>query len=126
MTEREQKYLADAENLLGKVVSMEGDAYQKGVLVNALSVHIREMLGIWTKPELQSPDKMSFMVGLTFADLMQLQNGGTIEVNPKDVGLQDMPVTIYVVGTHEHAAKGLAKHPGTFYKFTDSHGDKKN
>lgn len=126
MTEREQKYVADCQLLLDKIQFMEGDNMAKAICVNSLSKHIRETLGMWTEPGLSSPDKMAFLVGLTFADLIQLQNGGTVEVNPKDVGLQDMPTTIYIVGTHEHAAKGLAKHPGTVYKFTDSHGDVKN
>lgn len=69
---------------------------------------------------------MCFLIGLTFADLMQLQNGGTIEVNPKDAGLLDMPTTIFLGGTHEHMQKGIDKHPGTPHKFTDSHEDKKN
>lgn len=126
MTEREQKYLDDCNALLNKVVGLEGDAGAKAVLVNALIAHICEWLGIWTHPHLHSPDKLSFMVGLTFADIIQLQNGGTIYVNPKEVGLPDMPTTIFLGGTHEHMAKGLAKHPDSTNKFTDSHGDTKN
>jgi hypothetical protein len=69
---------------------------------------------------------MSFLIGLTHADIVQLQNLGTIEVNPKDVGQVDMPITIFRIGTHEHAAKGMEKHPDTPHKFLDSHGDTKN
>lgn len=126
MTEREQKYLDDCNVLLEKIYNMEGDAGGKAVCINALSKHIRELLGIWTEPTLHSPDKMAFMVGLTFADIIQLQNGGTILVNPKDVGLQDMPTTIFLGGTEEHMAKGMEKHPDAPHKFLDTHGDKKN
>lgn len=126
MTEREQKYVDDCHSLLSAIQQMKGDNYQKAVCINALSAHIREVLGMWTKPKVESPDKMGFMVGLTFADLIQLQNGGTIEVNPKDAGLLDMPTTIFLGGIEEHMAKGLAKHPGIPHKFTDSHLDKKN
>ncbi len=126
MTERERQYIGDCQSMLAKIQAMDNDNGSKAVCVNALSKHIREVLGMWTEPVVNSPDKMAFLVGLTFADIIQLQNGGHIEVNPKDCGLQDMPTTIYIVGTHEHAAKGLAKHPGTVFKFTDSHGDAKN
>lgn len=126
MTEREQIYLQGCEALLEWIQLVNVEPGAKTVCVNALSKHIREIAGMWAEPAVRSPDKIAFLVGLTFADLIQLQNGGTIEVNPKDAGLQDMPTTIYIIGTHEHAAKGLAKHPGTVYKFTDSHGDKKN
>jgi hypothetical protein len=126
MTEREQKYIDDCQSLLAKIAAIEGDAMAKAICVNALSEHIRTVLGWWTQPALSSPDKKCFMVGLTFADLIQLQNGGTIEVNPKDVGLQDMPTTIFLGGTEEHMAKGMAKHPGVAHKFTDTHRDQKN
>lgn len=126
MTEREQKYVDDCHLLLAKIVATEDDAMAKAICVNALSDHIRMVLGWWTEPALSSPNKMSFMIGLTFPDLIQLQNGGTIKVNPKDVGLQDMPITIFLGGTEEHMAKGLAKHPDATGKFIDSHGYKKN
>lgn len=74
-------------------------------------------------PELE---KMGFLIGLTFADLFQLQNGGVIKVNPKSIGLVDLPITIFLGGTHEHMAKGMAKHPEAPHKFLDTHGDKKN
>ena len=126
MTEREQKYIDDCNLLLEQIRVIRGDEMGKAICVNALSKHIREVLGMWTEPAVSSPDKMCFLVGLTFADLIQLQNGGTIEVNPKDAGLLDMPTTIFLGGTEEHMAKGMAKHPGTAHKFTDSHGDAKN
>ncbi len=126
MTEREQKYVDDCHLLLDKIRFLEGDNGAKAICINALSLHIREVLGWWTEPHLHSPDKMAFMVGLTFADLIQLQNGGIILVNPKDIGLLDMPISIYLGGTEEHMAKGMAKHPGTTFKFTDSHGDAQN
>ena len=126
MTEKEQKYLDNCNSLLAKIVTMEGDPGAKAVCVNALSHHIREWLGIWTEPALHSPDKQAFMIGLTFADIIQLENGGIICVNPKDVGLLDMPTTIFLGGTEEHMAKGMAKHPGTAHKYLDSHGDAKN
>jgi len=126
MTEREQKYIDDCQSLLEKIQAMDNDNGSKTVCVNALSRHIREVLGMWTQPLLERSGKIGFVVGLTFADLMQLENGGTIEVNPKDVGLQDMPTTIFLGGTEEHMAKGLEKHPGTAHKFTDTHGHTKN
>lgn len=126
MTQREQRYLQDCQLLLPILFSLPFEPMAKAVCINALSKHMREMQGMLTEPHLHSPDKMAFLIGLTHADLIQLQNGGTIEVNPKDCGLQDMPTTIFLGGTDEHMAKGLAKHPDATYKFTDSHGDAKN
>lgn len=126
MTEREQKYIDDCQSLLDKIRLLENDAGSKAVCINALSKHIRYCMGMWTEPLLERSGKNVFLVGLTFADLIQLQNGGTIEVNPKDVGLQDMPTTIFLGGTEEHMAKGMAKHPDATHKFLDTHGDKQN
>lgn len=126
MTEREIKYIGDCQLLLEKIQAMDNDAGSKAVCINALSKHIREVAGMWTEPRVIKSDKMGFLVGLTFADLIQLQNGGTIEVNTKDVGLLDLPITIFLGGTEEHMAKGMAKHPDATHKFLDTHGDKQN
>lgn len=126
MTEKEQKYLDECNSLLEKIHQLEGNNGAKAVCINALSHHVREWFGIWTAPQLDTPDKKSFLIGLTHADMIQLHNGGILYVNPKDVGLIDMPTTIFLGGTEEHMAKGMAKHPGTVHKFTDSHGDTKN
>ena len=129
MTEREQQYVDDCESLLAKVMVMDNDAGSKAICVNALMKHIREVKGWWTEPKVSSESKggkMCFLVGLTHADMVQLQNLGTIEVNPKDVGQVDLPITIFLGGTEEHMAKGLEKHPDTPHKFLDTHGDTKN
>lgn len=126
MTEREIKYIGDCQSLLEKIQKMDNDNGSKAVCVNALSKHIREVAGMWAEPEVSRKGKNCFLVGLTFADIIQLQNGGSIEVNPKDVGFVDMPITIFLGGTEEHMAKGMAKHPGTAHKFLDTHGDKQN
>lgn len=99
MTEREQIYIQGCEALLEWVQLVDVEPGAKAVCVNALSKHIREMLGMWTESVVSRSGKMAFLVGLTFADIIQLQNGGSLEFNPKDVGLQDMPITIYITGT---------------------------
>jgi hypothetical protein len=126
MTEREQQYVNDCHRLLAAINLIPLEPGAKAVCVNALSKHIREVMGMWAEPSLSTPDGMCFLVGLTFADIIQMQNLGSIEVNPKDVGLIDMPITIFLGGTEEHMKKGLDKHPGTAHKFLDTHGDTKN
>jgi hypothetical protein len=127
MTEREKIYVEGCEALMEWIkCAPKPENGAVAVCVNALSKHIREVLGMWTEPAQSSPDQKCYLIGLTFADLIQLQNGGTIEVNPKNAGLLDLPTTIFLGGTEEHMAKGLAKHPDATYKFTDSHGDAKN
>lgn len=56
--------------------------------------------------------KESFEVGLTHEDMEHLRNGGKVVVNPKDVGMMDLPITIYFGGTHETMQEDLEKRKG--------------
>lgn len=126
MTERELKYIDDCQSLLEKIRNMDNDAGSKAVCVNALSKHIREVAGMWTDPVVsRSQDKM-ILIGLTFADLIQLQNGGTIAVPARQEDPPQWPITIFLGGTDEHMRKGVEKHPDANFRFFDSHGDKQN
>lgn len=68
----------------------------------------------------------SFLVALTHADMIELQRGGTITVNPKDIaiGLPDLKIIIFLGGTHAQMAALMAKHPEAKGKFIESHENK--
>lgn len=82
----------------------------------------------WKGPNdgLPEGEKKGFIIGLTYADLLQLQNGGILELNPKEIGMVDLPIKIFLGGTHEEMAKRIAKHPDAVYKLLDTHGDTQN
>lgn len=126
MTEREQKYVNDCHRLLGFILSWEGESMAKAVCINAISKHTREVLGMWQEPVVSRSAEMTVLIGLTFADLIQLQNLGTIEIPANPGGVPDTSITIFLGGTDEHMRKGIEKHPGTDFRFFDSHGDAKN
>lgn len=126
MTEREQKYVADCRAMLDTIRFGEGDTGIKAILINALSKHIREILGMWSEPVVSRSQEKTVLIGLTFADLIQLQNGGTIQIPAAEEGAPETAIWIFLGGTEEHMRKGIEKYPGTDFRFTDSHGDSKN
>ena len=128
MTPQQEKYIRECEWVLGIIIGTwtECPSGPKAVLIDAMTNHIKSCKGEPVGPHIESPDKMAFIIGLTFADLMQLQNGGTIKTNPKTLGLIDMPITIFLGGTQEHMEKGIEKHPDCTHQFTESHGEQKN
>lgn len=127
MTEREKEILQEFERDYQMVsASTFFNTGAKSVMLNALRSAIIGMQGLPVPPAIRVDDRQAFMVGLTYEDIGHLHHGGTITVNPKDIGLVDMPIHIYLGGTHEHMEKGMAKHPGTTYKIVDSHKDTQN
>lgn len=126
MTEREEQYLRSAEMLLQHIQNSPFDNGPKAVCVDALSKHIREMHGWWSEPSVTKSGGKSTIIGLTFADILQLRNGGTIKVTSENLGIPEMDIIIFLGGTDEHMRKGAEKHPGTDFKFFDGHGDTKN
>lgn len=128
MTLQEEKYIRECEWTLAMLVGACSGwpAGPKSILVNTMTEHIQKMKNLVSGPRAKATGNGEFIIGLTFSDLMQLQNGGTIQVNPKDVGLLDLPITLLLGGTDEHMAQGLAKHPHVISKITESHGDTKN
>lgn len=128
MTDQEEKYIKECEQVLGFITRawINCPPGPKSILVNAITEHIKFCKGEPVGPLVESRNKTGFIVGLTFGDIMQLQNGGTLKVNPKDVGMVDLPIMILLGGTNEHMAEGLAKHPEAKSKIVDSHGEQKN
>lgn len=71
----------------------------------------------------------SFIVGLTPSDVIRLQNGGVIMVNPKNVGLVDIPIYIGIAKSPEKIDLVVEKHKGNLgvdIKWVDSDPTAKN
>jgi hypothetical protein len=68
----------------------------------------------------------TFMIGLTNADILHLQNGGRITLNPKAVGWVDMDIVVFYGATEQEALKRLVLDPEYIAKVVDSHLDDKN
>lgn len=126
MTEKEKKYLDNCYAFLQQIGAIKGDPGVKSILINALSKHIRELSGMWSEPVVARSQEGTVLIGLSFADIIQLQNGGTIQIPAAEQGAPETAIWIFLGGTEEHMRKGMAKHPGTVHRFTDSHGDSKN
>lgn len=125
MTEREERFLKDCKLLLGVInASTDFDPAARMLCVNALSRQIRQLENVPTDPQ-ANPGKPMTLIGLTFADIIQMQNGGNIEVSAENLRA-DFGLSIFLGGTEEHMRKGLEKHPDVEGKLFDSHGDKKN
>jgi len=127
MTDQEKNYLQECTLLLESIRDSAGiNPSIRAVIVNALMEHILKFQGLWAIPKCSRTGKKEFLIGLTFSDIYQLQNGGTINVNPQSVGMIDLPITIFFGGTHEHMENGLKKYPDAIAKFTDSYRDNQN
>lgn len=128
MTPQEQKFIDECEWTVDVLTDAcpGWPAGPKAVLIDALTAQLKSLKGEPPGVHTERDGKMGMILGLTFADVMHLLNGGTLKVNPKDAGLADIPITIFLGGTDEHMAEGLKKHPDIKGKFFDSHGEQQN
>ena len=122
-----KEYIQQAKLLLGDIVANYGRwPGPRAVAVDALSNQIKKLednqQGIYTEHDM----KKGLLIGLTFADIRQLYNGGTIRCNAKDAGLGDIAITIFLGGTDEHMKKGLEKNPDAKGEFFDGFGEQHN
>ena len=120
-------YIQQAKLLLADIVTKYGHLPgPRAVVVDALSDQIKKLednqQGIFTEHDM----KEGLMIGLTFADMRQLYNGGTIRCNPTSVGQADIPITIFLGRTDEHMRKGLEKNPDAKGEFFDGFGEQHN
>jgi hypothetical protein len=61
----------------------------------------------------ETPKPDNFLIGLTDEDIIRMQNGGTVEVNPKAVGLPNVPIIIFYVSDEHAALEAIKQHPDT-------------
>lgn len=67
-----------------------------------------------------------FLIGLTESDMIRLNNGGQITVNPNTVGMPDFPIVIFKVMDEHEAVRIFNSYPDTVAKAVDSHTDEMN